>query len=202
MESIFRVTLYFISFVEGGVLIANELICSKLISTSFGNSITVWAIILTITLLSLALGYYFGAKIFDKSKSKTKTFIFILVFFAFAQILQNYSSEYFESKLISYSLFSGSLIYGTIILFPIVFLAGIFSPFVIGILQTESIKKGTVAGQIYGVSTLGGVLASFYFGLIAIPELGLNYSYTILNIILIGILIIYFIVFFLQNKNN
>ena len=51
-----------VSFIEGGALMAYEIISSRIYTPHFGGTVYVWTSILTITLLGLALGYRHGDK--------------------------------------------------------------------------------------------------------------------------------------------
>lgn len=60
--------LYFMSFIEGGVVMVAEIAGAKLLTPYFGASLYSWASTLSITLLALMTGYYFGGFVTTKPK--------------------------------------------------------------------------------------------------------------------------------------
>ena len=55
--------LFLVLLVEGGSLMAVELVGGKLIAPYYGNSVYVWAAVLATTLGGLTLGYYAGGRL-------------------------------------------------------------------------------------------------------------------------------------------
>src|SRR5512147_1980941 len=54
--------LYAIIFISGGAILALELLASRIMTPYFGVSLYIWTGILSITLISLALGYWAGGR--------------------------------------------------------------------------------------------------------------------------------------------
>src|SRR5688500_15424614 len=52
--------LYYISFIEGGVVMVTEIAGARILTPFFGASLYSWASTLSITLLALMTGYYCG----------------------------------------------------------------------------------------------------------------------------------------------
>src|SRR4051812_39447199 len=59
--------LYAISFIEGGVVMVAEIAGAKMLTPFFGASLYSWASTLSITLLALMSGYYFGGYVTTKT---------------------------------------------------------------------------------------------------------------------------------------
>ena len=55
--------LYAIIFISGGAILALELLASRIMTPYFGVSLYIWTGILSITLVSLALGFWLGGKL-------------------------------------------------------------------------------------------------------------------------------------------
>ena len=55
--------LYLISALEGFIIMGVEITGAKLLAPFFGNSLYVWASVISITMLGLAVGYFAGAKL-------------------------------------------------------------------------------------------------------------------------------------------
>jgi len=52
-----------IIFLSGGAILALELLASRIMTPYFGVSLYIWTGILSITLISLALGYWWGGRL-------------------------------------------------------------------------------------------------------------------------------------------
>ena len=55
--------LYAVLFLSGAAILALELLASRIMTPYFGVSLYIWTGILSITLVSLALGYWAGGRI-------------------------------------------------------------------------------------------------------------------------------------------
>ena len=55
-------TIYLLAFVGGFVIMSLELLGGRVLAPYFGSSIYVWGSIITVFMLSLALGYLFGGR--------------------------------------------------------------------------------------------------------------------------------------------
>jgi hypothetical protein len=57
-----------LSFLEGGSLMATELLSARMMAPYFGSSLFVWATVLALTLGGLTIGYFLGGVISTNSK--------------------------------------------------------------------------------------------------------------------------------------
>ena len=55
-----------VAFVSGAVLMGLEIVGSRVLAPFFGNSIFVWASLISVFLTALTLGYFWGGKLADK----------------------------------------------------------------------------------------------------------------------------------------
>src|SRR5262245_61676225 len=53
-------------FLTGGVILVLEIVGARLLSPVFGSSLYVWSALITVTLLSLAVGYELGGRLADR----------------------------------------------------------------------------------------------------------------------------------------
>ena len=67
--------LFLVLVIEGGALMAVELMGAKLVAPFYGGSLYVWAAVLAITVLGLTLGYHAGGRLAKKRPSETKLFV-------------------------------------------------------------------------------------------------------------------------------
>jgi spermidine synthase len=165
-----------------------EIVSSKIIAPFYGNSLYVWTSVFTITILGLTVGYLIGGLISQK-KPKRILILSILMSFILVYLLQHTTQFMFKISA-DYSLKIGVLLFSFFIIFPIVFCYGIISPLLIQLLTKSASNVGRNSGLIYAVSTLGGIIMTFFTGLHLIPEYGISFTIHTISILLLMSLVI------------
>jgi predicted membrane-bound spermidine synthase len=183
--------LYLALVIEGGALMAVELVGAKLIAPYYGNSLYVWAAVLAVTLGGLAFGYYYGGNISQKYPNK-KTLFYIMFTSSLLVFAMPLTSGFIMNATMNLGLKAGVLISTTLFLMPPLVCFGMVSPMVVRLITNDVAKVGGSAGKVYFISTIGGVLATFWFGFYAIPYIGLKMSCVIIGSLLLVPGIIYF----------
>jgi predicted membrane-bound spermidine synthase len=187
--------LEIIVFICGAVVMAFEIIGSRMLGPYVGTSIFVWTGIIGVILLCLSLGYYYGGKIADK-KPDFKLLAMIILFAGlfigistlikdglFSMLLNVFSNVKLISLLASFILFS----------IPSVLL-GMVSPFAARLKIKTLDKSGSAVGNLYAISTLGSITGTFLAGFYLIPSFGVTSILYLLAIILVlSALLLYFI---------
>ncbi len=166
-------TYYLLSFIEGACVMAAELLGAKMLAPYFGSSLYVWATVLAITLGGLAIGYFIGGELSYKSKNKLLLF-YVLLLAALFLISMPFTSKILLQHLQHFPLIPSLIFSGTVFLLPPVFMMGMVSPLIISALSDDTKNAGRIAGSIYAISTVGGILATFLLGFYIIPEFGLT----------------------------
>lgn len=171
-----------LAFIEGGAVMCVELCSAKILSPFFGTSIYVWASVLGVTLTALMTGYYLGGYI--SSKNQKKEIIFWLMLIAGCLVtLTPIISDFVLPITINFNLLIGSIISLISFLFIPLVLFGATSPLIINLLTDDAKKSGQSTGNIYAISTLGGIITTFAIGFHTLPEYGITktlYGYGIL----------------------
>lgn len=174
-ESIALRQLYFISFIEGGVVMVTEIAGAKLLTPFFGATLYSWAATLSITLLALMSGYYFGGYITTKPKfTQPNKIIWIFLMSGLSVLVMPTLGRFIMKKTISLSFFSGLIISELVFLFLPIFLMGMISPMIIFQITKKAEHSGRSAGNIYAISTSGGILFTLLFGFLIIPHYGIS----------------------------
>ncbi len=162
-------------FVSGAVVMALELLGSRLLAPVFGNSIFVWGSLIGVVLAALSAGYYLGGQLADRLPQLhiLSTIIFAAGLFALA--LPALAPPIFNSVIaLNLGERYSPLIATTILLGPPSILLGMVSPFAIR-LATESFEKlGKASGNLYALSTLGSIVGTFITVFVLIPAFGVN----------------------------
>lgn len=177
--------IYTIALIEGVNLMAFELISSRIIANSYGSTIKIWTFILAITLCCLTLGYFLGGKL-SVRKDKGIRLLSVLVlltslYLFFYPLFAPGTAGFFVHADNFFAMFFAFIL---LVGLPIVTF-GMITPVIIQlIVGDESALSGKYAGLIYGISTLGGVLGTFVFGLQLIPHQGVRFSSQLIAVFL------------------
>lgn len=151
---------------------AFEMLVSRHLYPVFGSGIDVWAVLISMILIALMAGYFWGGIIADKY-SDTKTlsyFILITSFFiASSPFLAPGIINFLESSLNNELALFCSVI--AITFLPICLL-GFFTPYSIKLSLKDIKKSGKISGTIYTISTLGNIVGTLSVPFILIGNLG------------------------------
>lgn len=184
--------LYITTFAGGLASLAVEMTASSLLRNHFGTANLVWATIIGLILLFLAVGYFFGGRWADRSPHPATLYQIVawaglstgIVPFAAHPLLALTSSAFdrFDAFLLGGSFLT------VMVLFSIpVTLMGCISPFIIKLLMRDVESAGSVAGRIYAISTGGSFLGTFLPNLLLVPTIGTRNTFVLLSLLLLSV---------------
>lgn len=176
-----KLSIYILAFIEGFLVMAFELLSARLLAPYFGNSIYVWSAVLGITMIALLLGYFLGGRIANKSIHYSLAIFFIIISAVYLVLLPVVSNVLIHIQL-SFDLITGVLLSSCLLLLPPLVLLGSVSPQFIEFISDKNLGAGISSGNIYSISTLGGVMATFLTGLYLIPQIGIVESCIIIGL--------------------
>ncbi|PYJ24961.1 MAG: hypothetical protein DME91_06435 [Verrucomicrobia bacterium] len=182
--------LFLVLVIEGGALMAVELMGAKLVAPFYGGSLYVWAAVLAITVLGLTLGYHAGGRLAKKRPSETKLFVAlgISALLVLALPLTASISMAFTRGM---DLIVGICVTCVLLLLPPMLCFGIVGPLVVALMSSQLETVGRTAGTVYFTSTLGGIAATFFLGLYFIPVAGLRLCATVTGSSLAALPVLY-----------
>ena len=178
--------LYLTVFCAGMTTLAIELTASRLLGAVFGTSNLVWASIIGLILIYLAVGYFLGGRWADRSPYP-KTMYTILAWGALAAGLipliarpvLSLAADAFDQLQVGVLIGSFSVV---LVLFSLpVILLGTISPFAIRLGIGDPAEAGRVAGRVYAISTLGSFVGTFLPVLVSIPLLGTTLTFALFS---------------------
>lgn len=176
MESIVHsrfTSLRLLLFVEGGVVLAHQIIAPKILAPLFGNSILVWTAVLVSTLAGLACGYILG----ELLALKEKVHRYLAVTMIVAGLLLSATprmSSIGAAALDSLPLTLGVIVGAGCVVTPLMILLGTCAPLAVEILSRGGYPPARATGIAFGVSTVGGVAAALAVGLWSMPLMGIQ----------------------------
>jgi spermidine synthase len=162
-------------FWAGAVLMGLEIAGSRVLAPHFGNSVFVWGSLISVFLLALSAGYYWGGWLADRNPSQyllsTICLTVSLMIFAIAGIASPVCDWLVSQGLGEQS---GPLVAGTILFLPPSIGMGMVSPFAVR-LATHSVQNvGKIAGTLYALSTMGSIAGTLLTTFVLIPLFGLS----------------------------
>ena len=167
------ILLHSVVFVCGAVLMALEIVGSRVLAPYFGNSIFVWGSLISVVLAALSLGYWLGGLLADRQPRygvlafliAVPGVIIALLPFVYPALNRTLAASALGAR-------SGPLI-ACLILFlvPSIFL-GTVSPFAVRLQARAVASVGTTAGALYAVSTAGSILGTLLTAFYMIATLG------------------------------
>lgn len=181
-----KLSLYASVFVVGAATMALELLGFSIISPHFGNALAVSSNLISLVLLGLTLGYYYGGKRADKKASLSNlsyilfaSALYLGVIFSF----RDYISAYTRIAVPSVPL--GSFLAIVVLFGPLSYLFGMVLPYAVKLSVSSMKKSGASAGKIYALSSLGSIVGTFAAGFILIPYLNIISSLVLIAGLLI-----------------
>jgi predicted membrane-bound spermidine synthase len=165
---------FILAFIEGFVLMSVELTAGRMLSVYFGTSLMVWAFVLGITLLFLALGYFFGSYL-SHNNDRTLRHLELVLILLFSALIITTAYQYISQFFIFHTSFYLALGCSAVILIGLSALCcGAITPLIIQVFTLKFINIKSISGKILGLSTIGGVLAVFLCAFYFMSQFGLR----------------------------
>lgn len=183
-----RIGVYeFIAFVSGFVLMAYELLASRLLAPSIGSSMYVWTSVIGVMIAALAVGYAAGGWLADKRVAK-QDIAWLLLLSALAIICTLMSYEpllFFISSLVPDQRAQGVLAAVTLFM-PASFLLGMISPYLARLRVKSLTTTGRSVATLSALNSVGGISGTFCTGFIFFSLFGSREALGLLVVALVA----------------
>jgi spermidine synthase len=169
------VILEVIVFTSGGVLLALEIIASRVLAPFFGNSIYVWGSLIGVFLAALSVGYAVGGRLADKypSPSLFAGIVFLAGLLTVpipviaGPVLDAIARADFGPQL--------NPLMGALALFVVPSIVmGMVSPFAVRLKARAVGTMGQTAGNLYAISTVGSIVGTLVASFVLINFMGVR----------------------------
>lgn len=168
-------TLRVVVFGAGAVLMALEIVGSRILAPFFGSSVYVWGSLISIFLAALSAGYYLGGVASDRWPRAGALALALAVAGVLILALPLLSRPILE-------MFSAwdlgpraSPLLASVVLFVLPsLLLGMTSPFAIKLAATDLARVGNTAGVLYAISTAGSIAGTLLTAFVLIPAMGVR----------------------------
>ena len=160
-------------FITGAITLSLEVLASRIMTPYFGVSLYIWAGILSITLIFLALGYQLGGQISRRRDRDALQFLMLAAPLAGALSIVLATAIYpaVFPLLTAINLVIASFLGGTILLaLPLMVLSGM-NPLLIAYGRDARATGDGGAGRIFFISTVGSVAGVLFTAFLIIPRL-------------------------------
>ncbi|HNV86904.1 MAG TPA: fused MFS/spermidine synthase [Candidatus Omnitrophota bacterium] len=179
-----RIFISLTVFITGSAVMILEILGTKVLGPFFGVSLYVWSSQITVTLLSLSIGYWLGGLLSDRTPSAE--LLYGLIFFSgILTLFLPFAAPRVMGWVEPLGLKTGSLAASFILFSLPLGLLGTVTPFVVKLCVEELRKVGGTAGRLYAVSTVGSLVGTLAAGFLLIPQLPIREIFYFVAAILI-----------------
>ncbi len=177
--------LYAIVSITGAAVMMIELMGTRIIGPFYGVSLFVWSSLISVTLLALAIGYYFGGLLADKQGGFRLSHVIFLAAISTGMIPM--LSATVLSATNSFGLRMGAFTSAFILFTPCLILLGMAGPFVIKMATSCLDGLGFIVGSVYAISTLGSVFGTLLLGFYLLPLAGIRLIILCISLVLVAL---------------
>ncbi|MFL6193416.1 MAG: spermidine synthase [Thermoanaerobaculia bacterium] len=170
-----RLRFYWVVAVCGGVLMALEILSSRLLAPHYGNSVYVWGSIISVFLAALSLGYLWGGRLADRQPSMASLGRMVALAAAFEAVLLLFGTRLagWLADLTGGNP-TGTLLATTVLFGPASVLLATVSPWAVRLAARDLGHLGNTAGRLFALSTLGSLAGTLACTFLLIPFLELR----------------------------
>ncbi len=159
----------------GAILMALEILASRIVAPYFGNSVYVWGSIISVFLATMSVGYFLGGRRADRRPS-VEALGRVIALAAFWLLgLRFWSAE----LVVSIADWTAASPAGNLLICALLFgvpgvLFGMVSPYVVRLAADDLAAVGRTSGHVYAVSTIGSLIGTLGCTFVAIPRFGVT----------------------------
>jgi spermidine synthase len=162
--------LYGTAAIAGAAVMMLELLGTRIIGPFYGVNLFAWSALISVTLIALALGYYLGGCLADRTRRFRLSHGIALaaLFTALIPLASRPVLSLTNGLGMRWGAFVSALLLFTV---PLAFL-GMVGPQVIKLAARRLEGVGTISGSVYAISTGGSVAGTLLLGFFLLPEVG------------------------------
>jgi len=185
--------LFVLVFTAGAVTLGMELSAARLLEPAFGNNQIVWASLIGLILLYLALGAWLGGKLADRYPTQRALHLLGITAALGVALIPLLSTPVLRMAARGLDYFAIGLLAGSLLAVLLLFsvpgiLLGAISPWAVRLAVRDVTETGRTAGRIYAVATAGSIVGTFLPVLWLIPTYGTRWTFFILALWLLAVI--------------
>src|SRR5579863_2828130 len=165
-----RLRFFWVVGACGGVLMALEILSSRILAPYFGNSVYVWGSIISVFLAALSLGYLWGGRLADRQPSLA-ALARLLALAAACEAALLLAGSRLAGALGDWTGATpgGTLIAAAALFGPASVLLATVSPYAVRLAARDLGRLGDTAGRLYALSTFGSLGGTLIATFLLIP---------------------------------
>ena len=163
--------LYLVAALNGAAILIVEILGAKMLSPYFGTSQFVWTAQIAVTLVSLAVGYWFGGRLADRSAGLHRLCWCMLIAAVYLAASVPLVKTVSFAALKASTLAGGAVIAASFLFFVPLTLLAVTGPFLVRALIRSTADAGGLVGRISAISTFGSVAGALLISYVLIPAL-------------------------------
>lgn len=170
-----RLRFYWVVAACGGVLMALEILSSRLLAPHYGNSVYVWGSIISVFLAALSLGYLWGGRLADSQPTMAALGRMVALAAACEAALLVAGRPLAEALAgLTGGSPAGTLLAASVLFGPASVLLATVSPWAVRLAAHDLGHLGGTAGRLFALSTLGSLAGTLACTFLLIPFLELR----------------------------
>lgn len=186
--------LYLLTFTAGAVTLGMELSAARLLEPVFGNNQIVWAALIGLILLYLALGAWLGGRLADRFPRCRELDLLLTVAAVGVALAPALSTPVLRLAATGLADFAAELLMGALLAVLLLFsvpgiLLGAVSPWVVRLALDDVRHSGQITGRIYAIATAGSLAGTFLPVLWLIPAYGTRWTFFLLALALLAVVV-------------
>ena len=171
----YRAALALASFLAGAAVLAQEILAAGQVAPLYGSGVDVWAVILAVSLLALAVGAWLGSltvRFVNGPARILDVLVLAAAVLAVGAFLVARADPADPPPL---------ALVAKLLLGPPLVLFGMLSPWIVDRWAATGVRPGRAAGATYAVGTVGSAVGALLAGLVLVPGTGLRGSTLIVS---------------------
>jgi|CXWL01.1.fsa_nt_gi spermidine synthase len=171
----FRLRFLAVLVLPAAALMAMEIVSSRLLSPTFGNSVYVWGAIISVFLAAMSVGYVAGGRLADRDPSLTalgRLMLLATLMIGFALLWGRQLVAAIGG--LAHGRPSGALWACAVVYGPAILFLSTVAPFAVRLAGSQSGRLGGIAGGLYALSTAGSLVGTLVATFVLIPRLDLD----------------------------
>jgi spermidine synthase len=169
--------LSLVLFLTGASVLVVEIIGARMISPFFGASIYVWSALITVTLMALAAGYWWGGRYAGRRPGTTGMYDVVLASAVLLVVVPLLRVPVLE-MLSPLGVRLGSFLAVIVLFLPSLFALGMATPCAVGV-ASGGATAAALTGRLYAISTIGSVAGALAAGYFLLPIVSVDGIFTI-----------------------
>jgi predicted membrane-bound spermidine synthase len=187
--------LFILVFVTGAATLGMELSAARLLEPVFGNNQIVWAALIGLLLLYLAIGAWLGGQLADRYPNRAALDMVVTGAAVAIALIPPLSTPVLRMAAQGFNTFDTGLLAGSLLSILLLFslpgiLLGTVSPWAVRLAVHDLGQTGQTAGRLYASATAGSIVGTFLPVLLLIPAVGTRWTFTILALALVVVVVL------------